>query len=408
MNNVIIALSPAQINRYLQGQKFSGEQLDLEQDMETFSPYQKDISQKLVKAAQIYRRKTGLKRLGEYMTSGNDQVMSRSIFRIEFEEQFKKLTGVKLTEDDYKKIANKNPDFYDKYSEQLSEAVSRADEEVSVGFTTTNEAQRSYDQLTAGQRGLFGKMKFFMQPFQIAEYQNLRRAIYNEGAKGIATTVIPILARQALYNYLSMTLPAVMATGFGALMGDEDDKEDLMKLELYLNKDRAIKSLVSAVTGMFIFRDMSNYVRLPFIAGVELLNAMFGDEVGLREEDEDYNKYQDQLFYNAINLNPDDYSSTIGTVTGTTKAFVPSFSPMLDVVEPTLKSETVQRMYKDEFDIKEDKYDEIDYHGVKAGLKLGIANGILPADAYKAYTYYFNKDVIKGNSVSSKQKNKIR
>ena len=405
MNNVIIALSPAQMNRYLQGQKFSGEQLDLEQDMETFSPYQKDLSQKLVKAAQIYRRKTGLKRIGDYMTAGNDQVMSRSIFRIEFEEQFKKLTGKKLTEEDYKKIANKNPEFYDKYSEQLKEAVSKADEEVSVGFTTTNEAQRSYDQLTEGQKGLFGKMRFFMLPFQIAEYQNIRKAIYNEGAKAIGTTVIPILARQALYNYLGMTLPAVMATALGALTGNEDDKEDLMKLELYLNKDRAIKSLVSAVVGMFIFRDMSNLVRLPAIAGIEWLNSVYGDKIGLREKDEDYNEYKDQMFYNSINLNPDNYSNTAGTVLGVSKAFLPSLSPTIDAVEPTLKSETFQRMYKDEFDIKEDDYDEIDYHGVKAGLKLGIANGILPADAYKVFNYHFNKDIIKGNSVSSKNKN---
>jgi len=401
INDVIVALSPAQINRYLQGQKFSGEQLDIQQDIESFSPYEKNLETKITKGLSMFRNKTGLKRLGEYMSSGNDQVMSRSIFRLEFEDAFKKLTGKKLTKEDYKKIAYEDASFYDKYSEQLKKAVSDADAEVAVGFTTTNEMQRSYEQLTASQKGLLGKMKYFMLPFQVAEYQNIRKAIYNDGLKGVATTVMPILARQVLYNYLAMTLPSVIATALGAAMGDEEDQEDLQNIDLYLNKEDAVKSLVAGVAGMFVFRDMSNYVRLPLTAAIELANAWYGDDLGVREKGTDYNKYEDQFFYNSISLSPDDYSNTLGTSIGVSKAIIPPLSPTFDIIEPTLKSEAVQSLYKDEYDIKEDKYDEMDYYGRKALLKLGIANGVIPTDAYKMYMYHFNKEIIKGQRIKN-------
>lgn len=291
-----------------------------------------------------------------------DMFYSRGVFFDKLQRAYKKETGESLDLDKLtdKKFINDNRVLFDKITKEASAAVRKA-------FSTTNLAERSGVQLRASaEGGMFNAVKYFMLPFVINEYEQLRMATVEGGLFGGLKTAIPILSRFAVYGALTGALTRAIA----AALSDEDEPiEDILP-----SMDEFMKSLISSVVTLTLQRNWTFAPRAASNYVIEYLNKEFGE--GITRESKEYDKFKDNIMFNRMNL--DDVMGMRWTEMA--QIIAPQYSPLLSSYEAAMKSTDERNKQRKEY---------LQWKALVTAL-TGI--GFLPRDVRDIYIYS-NDDV---------------
>ena len=250
--------------------------------------------------------------------------------------------------------------MFDKITKEASAAVIKA-------FSTTNLAERSGVQLKASaEGGMFNAVKYFMLPFVINEYEQLRMAAVEDGLFGGLKTAIPILSRFAVYGALTGALTRAIA----AALSDEDEPiEDILP-----SMDEFMKSLISSVVTLTLQRNWTFAPRAASNYVIEYLNKEFGE--GITRESKEYDKFKDNIMFNRMNL--DDVMGMRWTEMA--QIIAPQYSPLLSSYEAAMKSTDERNKQRKEY---------LEWKALVTAL-AGL--GFLPRDVRDIYIYS-NEDV---------------
>lgn len=257
---------------------------------------------KLGSAAEILARNTGVKyipkvvgKIGEVLITKPDQMISRPLWFGTFAKTFKAEAG---TEVDFDKIADKDSDYMNKYSDAIKKATRKADKFVTMAATSNDPFSavlKNQAQDGEGSLNIYRMINSYMSKFTLNEYATARQAVASmmgQGQLGVvrgAGTLAGVGVRMTMYVMLLRYFGGGM---FGMLgIGDDEDDTDYEEL--------GIRQAIGAATSLLIRGVAGNIPVIPLNYTVEQLNKDYGYELGLRSK-EKYG-YEDALLYATIN-----------------------------------------------------------------------------------------------------------
>ena len=247
-------------------------------------------------------RATGVKgirkavgKVGEFLISRPDQMISRPLWFGTVASTFKSETGQNI---DFDKIAENNSDYMKKYKEAIAVSTRKADENVTMAATSNDPfSQVLKNQAKQGEAGynFYRMLNSYMSKFSLNEYATARQAVASIVGRGEmgsirgVSTLAGVGVRMTMYVMMLRYLNSAM---FGMLgIGDDEDDTDYAELGL--------RQAVGAATSL-ISRGMSgNIPMIPLNFTIEALNKDYGYEAGLRSNKE--YTYEDALIYATIN-----------------------------------------------------------------------------------------------------------
>jgi hypothetical protein len=305
-----------------------------------------------------------------------DRFFARGVLFSAVKKSFKEQTGKDLD-----LMSLKDKDFVRQNKKVLREAFKIGDRALRKAFATTNPAERAGAQLKATEGAMGGRFKYFMLPFMINEYEQLRGAYIRDGFVGGATTSLPIMLRFATYGVIADVVSRMLLAPF------TDDDEDIW--DILPNPKEFGRSFLSAFVALTIQRNMSNFARVPMNVAIEILNDVFGEGV-TREKGDDYNKYSNSVMYNKIDITELDKMSAFEA----SKVIMPQLSPFIGATETTWKAVDKYLENKDKMFLSKNKKDLETYYKYKAAIEVLASLGIITKDVRSGYVYYKNKDRI--------------
>lgn len=257
---------------------------------------------KLGSAVEILARNTGVKyipkvvnKIGEVLITKPDQMISRPLWFGTFATSFKAETG---TEVNFDKIADKDSDYMNKYSDAIKKATRKADGFVTMAATSNDPFSavlKNQAQDGEGALNFYRMINSYMSKFSLNEYATARQAVASmmgQGQLGVvrgAATLAGVGVRMTMYVMLLRYFGQAM---FGMLgIGDDEDDTDYEEL--------GIRQAVGAATSLLSRGMAGNIPMIPLNFTIEQLNKDFGYELGLRSNEE-YG-FEDALLYATIN-----------------------------------------------------------------------------------------------------------
>ena len=402
-NRAIQNVAPSEIDRLLHGDVVAGQAADVDLGAPNqYTPFKREASQKVTDWMNKYLRNwwmlenTKAKKLRGLSPAGleklaiqsADKMLAIDLFRYKFENEFKKQTGENL---DWDKLAKNDKEYFEKYSEEIAKAAKEGDREVETLQSSTNPANKSFNEVKASKSGMLNASQFFMLPFQISDYQNLRAAISEGGFRGSMETALPIFARQMVYTWLGEQFVKLAVAN---MFGDDDDLDEVM--DHLTDGDNISKAALVGVISLFVLRGMNSWKRAGVVAAVEWANYLYGEGI-TRQEGEEYNKYE-SLFYNNV---PVGWEATRSDMFDWAKAssslIVPQLSPIINSTEYIYKvgAKDPDNFLKQYNMFDDDELDDKQrYYFTKGLLGLGAASGVVQKDWENVITWEENKDKI--------------
>ena len=258
---------------------------------------------KLGSAAEILARNTGVKyipkvvnKIGEVLITKPDQMISRPLWFGTFATSFKAETG---TEVNFDKIADKDSDYMNKYSDAIKKATRKADGFVTMAATSNDPFSavlKNQAQDGEGALNFYRMINSYMSKFSLNEYATARQAVASmmgQGQLGVvrgAGTLAGVGLRMTMY----VMLLRYFGQGMFGMLGIGDDEDDTDYEEL------GFRQSVGAATSLLSRGVAGNIPMMPLNFTIEQLNKDFGYELGLRSNEE-YNGFEDALLYATIN-----------------------------------------------------------------------------------------------------------
>jgi hypothetical protein len=83
---------------------------------------------------------------------------------------------------------------------------------------------------------------------------------------------------------------------------DDEEKEDVGQ--------KMTNSLFGSVLSLFAFRRLGNWAKLPLAYGIEQVNKLWGDELGLRDSDKEYDSFDHSIVFSPIPVEDGAYNLT--------------------------------------------------------------------------------------------------
>jgi len=238
--------------------------------------------------------------VADNLISRPDQIVMKQLYFGTFSREFKKETGI---EPDFDKIEANDEEYMDKYKDALEKATDKADSQTVTAGSSMNAYMGSLQNIVRKDdntpKKIFKTFNQFMNRFTIQEYITARKgvnALIGRGgmteAEGIQV-LAAVSARMTLYLTLGKVFSeALMYLGgvaFGYGDDDEDEDEKTLLQTLY-------QSAVSSATTLFFGRNFGNAVRAFENVGIEELNKLYGEDIGLRNGE--YDPFKDAVQYN--------------------------------------------------------------------------------------------------------------
>jgi hypothetical protein len=396
-NRVLQTLVPSQIDRLLHGDVVGGQASDVDLGRPNqYSPFRRTTATKVANWANKYVRNWGgVKGLKTLSPAGferlavqtPDKIMARDLFFYGFETKFQEITG-QLP--DYDRIEKQDTEYLRHNADALKEATRNGDSEVETLQSSTNPADKSLTQKQNLKKGLLYHASHFMLPFSINDYQNLRAAVLNGNPKDIGQTALPIFTRQMVYTWAAGEFARVVTA---ALFGDDEDWEEVSNT--IFQGDDLTRAALSATISLIILKDMNSWKRVPVVAAIEWLNYLYGEGF-LRQEGEEYNKYENSILYNSTPVGYEAQKSDMFDHAKTlTQLTLPALSPGINAVEHIYK---VGAENPDEFLSQYTSYQDMTdnqrYHFTKGLLAMFAASGAMQKDWENVVTWEYNKEAI--------------
>lgn len=287
----------------------------------------------------------------DLLISTPDKVVSKAYYVADFINNFEKETGIRLTNDDLKKISDGTSQYLSpEFETAIQKARQNADSDIvrmaasGNSFNTIlKNAPRKTDKSAMS---AYRAINSFMSRFYLTEYGTLRSAVialFKSGEidkKAAAAIIAASVTRMSMYvvaySLLSSIFDSILAEGLD-LEEEEEDKEDLLT--------KVKRSIVGTGVGVLSRRTLGNLGYMPVAFGVEQLNAELGEDFGLR--DDEYDPFKNSLVYSKISES-DLQTKSPYEVLG--KAFA---GPMAPLVSSVARATTLYgRATKEESDKK--------------------------------------------------------
>lgn len=269
----------------------------------------------------------------DLLISTPDKVISKAYYVADFINNFEKETGIRLTNDDLKKISEGTSQYLSpEFESAIQKARQTADSDIvrmaasGNSFNTIlKNAPRKADNFALS---AYRAINSFMSRFYLTEYGTLRSAVIalfksGEIDKKAATAIIAAsVTRMSMYvvaySLLSSLFDSMIAQGLD-LEEEEEDKEDILT--------KMKRSIVGTGVGVLSRRTLGNVGYTPVAFAVEQLNADLGEDFGLR--DDEYDPFKNSLVYSKISES-DLQTKSPYEVMG--KAFAGPLAPMLSSI----------------------------------------------------------------------------
>lgn len=243
----------------------------------------------------------------DLLISTPDKVVSRAYYVADFINNFEKETGIRLTNDDLKKISEGTSEYLSPEFETAIQKARQASDSDIVRMaasgnsfnTILKNAPRKTDSAALS---AYRAINSFMSRFYLTEYGTLRSAVISLFKSGeidkkaaaaiIAASVTRMSMYVVAYSLLSSIFDSILAEGLDLEEEDEKEEDLLTKVK---------RSIVGTGVGVLSRRTLGNLGYIPVAFGVEQLNAELGEDFGLR--DDEYDPFKNSLVYSKISEN---------------------------------------------------------------------------------------------------------
>ena len=273
-------------------------------------------------------------KLANNVLSAPDQWISRPLFMGEFAKTFKAETGITLTSDDMKAIAEGDSKYLgDEYKDAVEKAVISADKQ-SIQMATSKNPFNAIDKLQQkpGEttKNVWRVANGYMANFSLFEFTTARAAInalFNAGeissteAMGLLTGVT---MRMTLYMVIYEAIIGQMDEAFGAPEDEDADEADELA---YLTG----RQLTGALSSLLTRGTLGNIPNIPITMGIEAFNEKYLQSL---REDEEYDPFKHAIVFSAIgkeDVRTKDLTSLA------IKSFAGPYGPLLKTADRTKK-----------------------------------------------------------------------
>jgi hypothetical protein len=330
--------------------------------------------------------------LSDKLISTPDKAVSRPLWFGNFSNNFKKITGITLTEKDFIEIADGSSKYLSKeYKQAVEESTKFADQESVKMATSSNPFNVIPKNISTPDDGVFKQIyknaNSYMARFSQYEYATARNAIVSLFKAGKLTkkqalgTLIGTQMRMASY----MILYSALRSAFDSLFGFEDEEEEDYKTMI---KRQLVGSPLSLLTG----RGLGNVPKIAINYGLELFNEEYLEDL---RDGKKYDPFKHSLVFSQISPGDkrDPYEIFLNTMTG-------PLSPLAKTAARTYKVYTKTKPEESKKAETRAKYKE----ELSTRMLLeGLGNlGFIPF--YKDIRRMFLKDFFKGYKKEQKAK----
>jgi hypothetical protein len=235
--------------------------------------------------------------------------------------KFKKLTGEKI---DFKKIAEKDRVYLDKYKDAIRETKKYADNMIEQSVTSKNPMEAIPRMIRSHSdewyNAVYKNFNSFFTSFPIGEsismydaYNGIFKGGYLGVRKGISLATAT-MARMTIYSMYIGIVPSltVLAVMSAMGLGGDEEKEKKLKKEADPTTDEGRAAAARAFVGSALAIGMGkkgNIVRSFANFGIEQANKKWGHDLGLRTSE----KYEfgDELMFSIVPVNYDGRETKI-------------------------------------------------------------------------------------------------
>ena len=249
----------------------------------------------------IARAAKGAEVINQFLLSAGDQAIARPLFYGMFTTEFKKETGIKLTEQDLIDIADGKSKYL---SQEYEGAIKKATEKADDAMTRMATSRNPYDMVLKYRKQVvdnesqwlsaYRTIDGFMKNFVVNEFSTARQAIFalakqgditkTEAARMLAGVSIRIVA----YGALIGTLKSAFLAMLGVKNDEEEDDDEFYPLK---------RATLSSAIQLFLGKNAGNMALVFQNLGVEYANKRYLEEF---RGDETYDPYKHSLTYATI------------------------------------------------------------------------------------------------------------
>ena len=241
--------------------------------------------------------------LSNKILSYPDQMIGRPLYLGEFVRVFEQETGIRLTEDDIRKMA-KGPGeskyLSQEYAEAIKKAAIAADKQAIMSTTSRNPIlaiEKFKRKKDAGAfQEIYREANAFMSNFFAFEYTTARTAVnalFNQGAisnKQALGLLLGITMRMSMYQIIYKVLSDNVDQAFREK--DEDDIDETQEIV-----DETARSLTGSILTLLTRQTMGN---VPFAAIAYGLERFNENNLGLLRSDEEYDSFKHSIVYSQL------------------------------------------------------------------------------------------------------------
>ena len=241
--------------------------------------------------------------LSNKILSYPDQMIGRPLYLGEFVRVFEQETGIRLTEDDIREMAEgpgKSKYLTEEYADGINKASIAADKQAIMSTTSRNPIlaiEKFKRKKDAGAfREIYREANAFMSNFFAFEYTTARTAVnalFNQGAisqKQALGLLLGITMRMSMYQIIYKVLSDNVDQAFRER--DEDDIDETQELV-----DETARSLTGSILTLLTRQTMGN---VPFAAIAYGLERFNENNLGILRSDEEYDAFKHSIVYSQL------------------------------------------------------------------------------------------------------------
>jgi hypothetical protein len=241
--------------------------------------------------------------LSNKILSYPDQMIGRPLYLGEFVRVFEQETGIRLTEDDIRDMAEgpgKSKYLTEEYADAINKASIAADKQAIMSTTSRNPIlaiEKFKRKKDAGAfREIYREANAFMSNFFAFEYTTARTAVnalFNQGAisqKQALGLLLGITMRMSMYQIIYKVLSDNVDQAFRER--DEDDIDETQELV-----DETARSLTGSILTLLTRQTMGN---VPFAAIAYGLERFNENNLGILRSNEEYDAFKHSIVYSQL------------------------------------------------------------------------------------------------------------
>ena len=256
--------------------------------------------------------------IAQKLLSTPDMAISRPMYFQTFVNEFQKITGEKLTNDDLQAIADGDTKILEKYPDAVSKARDVADTAIERLSGTTNPLKQPLKyQLKVGDDAftkVYKKANKYMASFYSVENNTATEgtiALFYSGeiTRRQATSLLAMITTRmtvymAMYAFLQNVFDQLISNALGFRQEDEEDEDYTLLTS---------RQLVGSISTLILRRSLGSVSSIPVMYGIEKVNEEY---LGALRGGNEYDKFKNGIVYVPIRENKSPIEQGVSMLSG--------------------------------------------------------------------------------------------